>query len=40
METLKPKTPAFRIGTDWWAVLIALLTAALVRTGLLPHIAW
>jgi hypothetical protein len=30
----------FKMSTDWWAVLFALLAAALIRLGLLPHIAW
>ena len=30
----------FKLSTDWWAVLVALLTTALVRFGLLPHIPW
>lgn len=29
-----------KLSTDWWAVLFALFTAALVRFGVLPHIAW
>jgi hypothetical protein len=30
----------FRMSTDWWAVLLALLTATFVRLGALPHIPW
>jgi len=29
-----------RLSADWWAVLVALLAAALVKSGLLPHISW
>jgi hypothetical protein len=31
---------AFRLSLDTWAVIIALLTAALVRFGILPHVPW
>jgi hypothetical protein len=29
-----------RFSLDWWAVLLALLAAALVKAGVLPHIPW
>lgn len=29
-----------RIGLDWWSVVLALLAAALVKAGVLPHIPW
>jgi hypothetical protein len=32
-------TPA-GLGVDWWSVLLALATAALVKAGILPHIPW
>jgi len=32
--------PTPKLSTDWWAVLVALVTAALVRFGLMPHIPW
>jgi hypothetical protein len=25
---------------DWWSVVLALLAAALVKAGVLPHIPW
>ena len=31
---------ALRLSLDTWAVLIALLAAALVRFGVLPHAPW
>ena len=36
---LEAKT-ALRLSLDTWAVIIALLTAALVRFGILPHVPW
>ena len=32
--------PTPKLSTDWWAVLVALVAAALVRFGLMPHIPW
>jgi hypothetical protein len=29
-----------RLSLDWWAVLLALALAALVRAGLLPRVPW
>jgi hypothetical protein len=29
-----------RLSLDWWSVLLALFAAALVKTGILPHIPW
>jgi hypothetical protein len=34
----RPRWPA--ISLDWWAVLAALLLAALVRSGLVRHVPW
>ena len=31
---------AFRLSLDTWAVIVALLAAALVRFGALPHVPW
>lgn len=31
---------ALSLSLDWWAVLAALALAALVRSGLLPHVPW
>jgi hypothetical protein len=28
------------LSLDWWAVLLALLAAVLVKTGVLSHIPW
>ncbi len=32
--------PTPKLSLDTWAVLLALLAAALVRFGVLPHIPW
>ncbi len=32
--------PIPKLSLDMWAVLLALLAAALVRFGVLPHIPW
>lgn len=32
--------PAPKFSLDTWAVLIALLAAALIRFGLFPHVPW
>jgi len=29
-----------RMSLDWWSVVLALLAAALVKAGVLPHIPW
>ena len=29
-----------RLSVDTWAVLIALLLAALIRAGAIPHVPW
>jgi hypothetical protein len=28
------------LNMDWWSVLLALLAAALVKAGWLPHVPW
>lgn len=28
------------LSVDWWSVILALATAALVRIGAIPHISW
>jgi hypothetical protein len=35
-----PKLSPFEWSMDWWSVLLALLAAALVKAGVLPHIPW
>jgi hypothetical protein len=30
----------WKLTLDWWAVILALLAAVLIRTGVLPHIPW
>lgn len=32
--------PAPKLSLDTWAVILALLAAALIRFGLLPHVPW
>ena len=32
--------PTPRFSLDTWAVILALLAAALIRFGLLPHVPW
>jgi hypothetical protein len=29
-----------KLSLDWWSVLLALVAAALVKAGILPHIPW
>jgi hypothetical protein len=29
-----------KLSVDWWSVLLALATTALVWAGILPHIPW
>jgi hypothetical protein len=33
------KSP-LRLSLDTWAVLVALLAAALIRFGVIPHVPW
>jgi hypothetical protein len=33
-------TPSKKLSLDWWSVLWALLAVVLVKSGILPHIAW
>lgn len=43
MSDPQPKAvakPAPRLSLDTWAVIVALLAAALIRFGLLPHVPW
>jgi len=43
MSELKPQVDAKaapRLSLDTWAVLIALLAAALIRFGLIPLVPW
>jgi hypothetical protein len=43
MSDIKPQAvdkPAPRLSLDTWAVLIALLAAALIRFGLIRHVPW
>ena len=37
---IKVEAKTFRLSLDTWAVIIALLTAALVRFVILPHVPW
>jgi hypothetical protein len=30
----------WKLSLDWWSVVLALLAAALVKAGVLPHIPW
>jgi len=32
--------PSYKLSTDWWAVLLALFTAAVIRLGFFPHVSW
>jgi hypothetical protein len=29
-----------RLSLDWWSVIVALAAAALIKLGVVPHIAW
>jgi len=29
-----------KLNSDWWAVIVALFAAALVRLHLMPHVIW
>jgi hypothetical protein len=43
MPDHQPKTipkPTPRLSLDTWAVLIALLAAALIRFGVIPRVPW
>ena len=39
-ESQSTTKPVSRISLDTWAVLIALLAAALIRAGAIPHVPW
>lgn len=39
-EIIQPKTNRLRLSLDAWAVILGLLLAALVRSGVLKHVAW
>ena len=39
-QTQKAKKKPINLSLDGWAVAIALLLAALVRLGVLKHVAW
>jgi hypothetical protein len=30
----------YKLSLDWWSVIAALGAAALVKSGLLPHVPW
>jgi hypothetical protein len=34
------KTPGVNLSFDTWAIIVAFLLAAFVRTGILKHIPW
>ena len=38
--TKTPGKSGFRLSLDVWAVTVAFVLAALVRTGVLKHITW
>lgn len=38
-ETVVKKS-GWRLSLDWWAVLLALVLALLVRVGVLQHVGW
>ena len=43
MSTTNPEVavrPLAKLSLDTWAVLIALLAAALIRFGLIPRVPW
>jgi len=40
LETKAETKAAARLSLDTWAVIIALLAAALVRFGVLPRVPW
>ena len=29
-----------KLSVDWWSVILALVAAALIRAGIVPHIPW
>jgi hypothetical protein len=29
-----------RVSLDWWAVIVAMAAALLVRVGVVPHVRW
>jgi hypothetical protein len=41
-ETAKERVAATRLGIalDWWAVIVAIALAVLVRLNVLPNITW
>ena len=30
----------YKLGIDWWSVILSLTAVALVKFGILPHIPW
>jgi hypothetical protein len=30
----------FALSLDWWAVIVAVISVALIKLNLVPHIAW
>jgi hypothetical protein len=31
---------AVRLSLDWWSVVAALVAAAIIKSGVLPHVPW
>ena len=40
MATQTEEKKSFRLSVDWWAVLLAVGAAVLVKLGVLPPIPW